>query len=188
MSSLASEAGKALLALTHAQGLSDPSWVVELDEFDEPPLWGFDEEASFLRRVPRAERGALVVGVALKLLEDAAREAARRAADRSYLMSVTLYAEDFVSGGSVFPRTNLFVDPNHPRTLPSGLGFVEAKTREGLETAAWLKSQPERTRKEFWVSELAPSKEPEFSRVYIGWKRDPYVNVRSTGRYRCDDK
>lgn len=61
-----------MMAVVREEQLADPSWILDLDDIDEPPLFTRDEQVEFLYRIPRSERCVTALQVALMLLENVA--------------------------------------------------------------------------------------------------------------------
>lgn len=169
--------------LLKEENLDDPSWVLELDTFDEPPLFTRNTQVEFLHPVPGEQRPIVALEVALSLIEGIADAAARHAPDRSFFVCVTL--SDFDSwraGGQLIPTLAIYVDPNVSEPTPAALRLMNPYSAEGLETAKWLAQLGEHCANRYCVGELSTGAfDPELMRVYVGWRNAPSSNVRSVG-------
>ncbi|MGE0550219.1 MAG: hypothetical protein AB7O24_25400 [Kofleriaceae bacterium] len=170
-------------ALLRAEGLNDPSWVLQLDDIDEPPLFTRHAQVEFLRDMPEEERCVAAVECVLSLLEKHAKEAIAMGQHRRFFLCATFLGFDEWRSGEVpIPTPAILVDPNDGITPRSDIGFVQPYTPEGKNVANWLTRLGTPFTERFVVAELpSGSFDPEIHRVYVGWRDNPSANVRSVG-------
>jgi hypothetical protein len=171
------------MALVRDEDLADPSWILRLDAFDEPPLFSRSGQVEFLRPLAEAERVVATLDIMLALIEQIADEAARCAMLRTFFVCATF--SDFDSwraGEQLVPTPAIYVNPNEGELTPSGLRLVEPHSVEGKAVAQWLVQLGPPRADQYCVGELsAETFDPELKRVYVGWRTDPFGNVRSVG-------
>lgn len=169
--------------LINEENLEDPSWILTLDNFDEPPLFCRTNQVEFLRSIPEELRPVVALDVALSLIEQIADVAAQRAPDRRFYICVTI--SDFnlwYTGEQTAPTPAIYVDPNEGNITPAEFRLVSPHSTEGLETARWLEQLGEQYVKRYCIGELsAGTFDPQLHRIYVGWRCVRAPNVRSVG-------
>lgn len=168
------------MALVRDEGLADPSWILSLDEFDEPPLFTRDAHVEFLRPLPTKQRLIVTLEVLLATMEMVANEAARGAPDRVFYVRATL--SDFDSwraGETLIPTPAIFVDPKDEERA---LRLMEPWSEDAIEIAQTLTFMGQGYADRYCVGELSAEVfDPETARVYLGWRTNPSLNVKSVG-------
>ena len=170
------------MALVRQEGLDDPSWVLTLDEFDEPPLFTRFRQLEFLRLVPETQRVVATLEIMLSLLERHAQEIVSAGSEREYFLCVTFSDFDcWRNGEQLIPRPAIFVDPNEDEAKRLRLMLVDSYSAEGNEVAQWLAHLGPLGR-QYCVGEVPVEVfDPELQKVYVGWRTDPAANIRSVG-------
>lgn len=171
------------MALLRAEDLADPSWVLELDEFDEPPLFTRYHQIEFLRRIPEEERCIAALEIVLSMIEEIAKEAMLGAPHRTFFVCANFSNFDsWRCGEQPIPTPAIFVNPDEDAMPRSAVPFVEPYSPEGKAVARWLVQLGAPFAERFVVGELPPmSFDPDLQRVYVGWRTDPFGNVISVG-------
>ena len=171
-----------------AQGLGDPSWILELDEFDEPPLFTRFDQADFMAPLEPAQRFSMIMRLCVSVLEQFAELLSSRETDRLYLIFVTFGEVGFEiwrEGDSMVPSPSFYVDPEYGDLPIVDASIFEPYTENGKAVQSWLSGLGEAALERYCVGEDPPDSYGRvhgYSRVYLGWRTDPCVNIRSVGR------
>ena len=127
-----------LASLLQREGLADPTWLCSLDEFDEPPLFSRSADVEFLRALPGDDRGVLVLGWAVAVLDRAGMLIESLPSASSYFLCLTLMDWDLVADGTqAVPTPSLFVSPQAPHEVPR-LGVRSPVTAAARQVSSWL--------------------------------------------------
>lgn len=170
--------------LLKEEGLTDPRWVIALDDVDEPPLFSRVSQLAFLDKVPEEERCVAAMEIALQALEGIAGVAASEAPARRFFVCATV--SDFVDwqhGEQPIPKVAILVGPDE-EALPGdkSVRYLSPYTQEGRMVEEWLRTLGSTVAQRFVVRELQLGRhDPAIHRVYIGWRKDPSANVCSVG-------
>lgn len=171
------------MALLRDEDLADPSWVLMLDEFDEPPLFSRNDQVEFLRLLPERQRLIATLEIVLATIEMVANEAAQGAPGRMFFVCATF--SDFDSwraGAQLVPTPAIYVDPKDDEPASSGLKLVEPWSEQAVLVAKTLTALGRECADRYCVGELSSEDfDPEIERVYLGWRTNPAANVRSVG-------
>lgn len=171
------------MKLVRDEDLADPSWILQLDAFDDPPLYTRFRQIEFLRPLPETQRVVSTLEIMLSLLEQHADLAARCAAHRRFFLCVTF--SDFDSwraGEQIIPTPRVSVNPEEEMPQFSDCPLVEAYSVDGKAVAQWLNQLGPPRSEQYCVGELSIGTfEPDLACVYVGWRSDPSSNVRSVG-------
>jgi hypothetical protein len=171
------------MALLQEKNLADPSWILSVDEFDEPPLFSRNDQVEFLRPLPEKQRMIATLEIALSTIEMVANQAAQGAPGRVFFVCATF--SDFDSwraGAQIVPTPAIYVNPKDDETVSSGLRLVEPWSEEAALVSSTLTARGQNYADRYCVGELSAEVfDPEIGRVYLGWRDNPAVNVKSVG-------
>ena len=155
--------------LAAAEGLDDPTWVQQLTEFDEPPLFSRCEDVQFLVAVP--EKYAAVFEFALARLDQIADFLKTVEQRRNYFVCLTFMDWDLVEGGDQpIPTPSLLVSRNSVEELAE-FRVRSIQSAEGRTVAGWLKRSG---RQDLCVAEAVARSAEEPARIYVGYRNAGY--------------
>lgn len=161
--------------LVRKHDLSNPKWLRDLDEFDDPPLFYRNREVEFLRKVPSSERLPLLIEVTLAEFDRIAKTLDALDRPERFFACVTLTDFDQVREGIVpVPTPRILVSPDWQKeSLTSHWSCLSSWS---CPLSAWARLVQDWTREvgraDVCVGEHLPlSEEDEDTLVYIGYRR-----------------
>ena len=171
--------------LLHAQGLANASWILDLDDVDEPPIFNRISQVDFLREVSEDEKFDVVLEAVLLKLQDIAQVAAKCPRGRRYFVCATLSDfDEWENEEQPIPTIAFYVNPDEREMEGEGKfhRFGPSYSDSGLVVRGWLKRLNPSLAAQFVEAELHPPVlEPELRRVYVGWRVNPFDGVISVG-------
>lgn len=161
------------------QDLSDSSWLLALDEFDEVPFFTRSDEIEFLAMLPEGQRGQCMFEVALAELDRTAEALDALDGAEHYFLSLTFLDWDLVREGTqVVPTPSLLVSPRWKDELPS----FESSAPHSVDARLIERWADRLGRHDLAVGESKHVAEAEPSRVYVGYSKGRH-RFRSTGDF-----
>lgn len=167
-------------ALLKSEGLSDPAWILRLDEFDEPPLFTRVDQVEFLRALDVEERCLAALEMVLLEIDKIAAVAAAASKQQFFVCATLSDFDMWRRGEQLLPLPAMYVNPCEQAAPEATFRLVEAYSADGEKVKGWLSQLGPDFRK-FVVGEPPPGSDPDLHRVYVGWGVEPAKNIRSVG-------
>jgi len=176
-----------LIRLVGKEEYDDERFLMNLEEYEEAPLFVRYKSVEFMKKIEEEERCMMITEVALDLLDRIAKIIKANDKSGTYFVCITYYDwNEFETGELAIPYPCIFLSPHADREIEK-LYVCKVETKEGRMASSWVKKLG---REDICVAESEIKEEGKPKVVYIGYREDR--GLLSIGSYikrkmRCNN-